>query len=191
MKIQLENLLMHQTVVSLYGRLQHWQDTARPLAKAGWICAGYAAAAMIAAAGVVCHVLINFGPGEQNYSGMYAFGDSLLFLAAFAIASIPSTVAALFFLRPYPAFWRACSGIAAAGALIGIASSVIVITDARSLAAGIAFLCVIAAPLFGLAFGLCGFFAPNRNDRISLFAAAATDIIAFAAWVIACLIRNH
>ena len=122
---------------------------------------------------------------------MNAFGDFLLFLTLFATAAILPTAAALFFLRPYPAFWRVFSGIAAVVALIGLAFSVIVIVNARSPAAGIAFLGVIAAPLFALAFGLSGFFAPDRNSRISLFAAAATHIIAFAAWVITCLVRNH
>jgi hypothetical protein len=46
------------------------------------------------------------GPDRQTSSGMVAFGDSILFLSVFAVTAIPATGAALFFLRPYPLFWR-------------------------------------------------------------------------------------
>ena len=38
-------------------------------------------------------------------AGMFAFGDMLAFLAVFALAAVPPTVAALFFLRSRPGFW--------------------------------------------------------------------------------------
>jgi hypothetical protein len=43
---------------------------------------------------------------------MYAFGDVLLYLGTFAVAAVPATAGALFFLRPYPRFWKALSATA-------------------------------------------------------------------------------
>ena len=53
-------------------------------------------------------------PDRQTYAAMYAFGDSLLFLAVFGVAALVPTGAACFFLRPYPAFWRAITTAAIA-----------------------------------------------------------------------------
>ena len=80
-----------------------------PGAKAGVVIAGYAAA--VAIAFLVAHLYVALTPGvdRQLYSGMSAFGDSLLFLGAFALAAIPATVAALYFLRPYRRAWIALS----------------------------------------------------------------------------------
>ena len=60
------------------------------------------------------------GPGRDTHGGMAAFGDCILFLAIFAVASLPVTGAALFFLRPYPAFWRALAALAVVVALTGL-----------------------------------------------------------------------
>src|SRR5262249_10185139 len=47
------------------------------------------------------------GPDRQTYGAMYDFGDSILFLAVLAVAAVPATGAALFFLRPHRSFWLA------------------------------------------------------------------------------------
>jgi hypothetical protein len=76
----------------------------RPVAKAGLVTLGFIAAFAIAWLVVGIYVAATSGPDRQSSSGMYAFGDSLLFLGAFGLAAVPATGAALFFLRPRPAF---------------------------------------------------------------------------------------
>jgi hypothetical protein len=56
---------------------------------------------------------------------MFAFGDSILFLGVFALASLPATGAALFFLRPYEIFWR----VLAVGAVAIAVTGIIVLVD--------------------------------------------------------------
>ena len=78
-------------------------------AKVGLVAVGYLLALVVAWGTVVAHVAATSGPVAQASSGMYAAGDAILFLAVFAVASIPASGTALFFLRPYPAFWRTLS----------------------------------------------------------------------------------
>ena len=66
--------------------------------KVGLVAAGYVVALLIASAGVALYVASTSGPDRKTYGGMYAFGDSLLFLAVFALAAAPATGAALYFL---------------------------------------------------------------------------------------------
>ena len=81
----------------------------KPQVKVGLVVAGYIIAVAAAAADVGCHLITIGGPARQDYSGMNAFGDSLLFLAVFGVAAVLPTGASCFFLRPYPAFWRVFS----------------------------------------------------------------------------------
>ena len=46
---------------------------------------------------------------RQGAGGMTAFGDSFFFLIVLGGAAIPATVAALYFLRSNPGFWRVLS----------------------------------------------------------------------------------
>jgi hypothetical protein len=78
----------------------------RAAAKFGLVAAGYVGAFVLAAGSVAIYAAWADSPDRQASSGMYAFGDSLLFLALFGLASVPPTVAGLFFLRPYHSFWR-------------------------------------------------------------------------------------
>lgn len=163
----------------------------KPLVKVGLVGAGYVIAVAIAAAAVACRLVAIGGPGRQDYSGMNAFGDSLLFLAVFGVAAVPPTGAALYFLRPYPAFWRGFSIVALVFAFTGLAASTAVAIDSRSTVAGFAFLRILVAPLFALAFGLSGCFAPHRAARIALLAASGIEATGFACWVITCFLRSR
>jgi len=62
---------------------------------------GFVAAALIASGVVALRVATSSGPDRQTYAAMYDFGDSVLFLAAFAVAAIPAAGAALYFLRSW------------------------------------------------------------------------------------------
>src|SRR5258708_40332625 len=86
----------------------------RASVKVGLIAAGYVGAFLVACAVLAIYVASTSGPGRQASSGMYAFGDSLLFLAGFGGAAVPATSAALFFLSAYRSFWLALSSAALA-----------------------------------------------------------------------------
>lgn len=66
--------------------------------KMALVACGYVAAFLFAFAILAVYTASTSTPDRSASSGMSAFGDSLLFLAVFAVAAIPATGAALFFL---------------------------------------------------------------------------------------------
>src|SRR3979411_2190452 len=129
----------------------------RPLARVGLVLGGYVVAFVVASALVAVYVAAASGPDRQASSGMYAFGDDLLFLAVFGIAAVPASGAALFFLKPYRSFWLALSvaalGIAATGLAAVIGYVAARTADAPSLLqtwSALAVLRILVAPLFAL-----------------------------------------
>jgi hypothetical protein len=154
----------------------------RPVAKVGLVAAGYAIAIAIAYAVAAARVAATSGPDRQTYAAMFDFGDSLLFLGVFGIAAVPATGAALFFLRPYRAFWFTLTvfalGAAGSGLLTFmdyVAPAVFTARSVRSLMA-LASLGIFVAPLFAMLFCLSALFAPHRFARRSLMMAAAVEI---------------
>lgn len=151
---------------------------------------GYLAALVVAAVAVGVYAALTAGPAREASGGMYAFGDFILFLGTFTLAAIPATCAALFFLRPFPLFWR----VSVAGALAIAATGVVVLIDflvtqrapANSFLGASATLSpirVILAPLFAIGVGLCALFAPTRFTRIAFLGAAAMETLVFT-WVV-------
>jgi len=152
------------------------------MGKAGLVVTGYVAACAV----VAIYVIATNGPDRQGYSGMYAFGDSLLFLAVFGVAAVPATGAALFFLRPYRSFWLVLSVAALGIAITGLAALFDYVAaqtaDARSILhawSALAVLRILVAPLFALTFLLSGFLAPNRSSRIALLVATVVEATVF------------
>jgi hypothetical protein len=148
---------------------------------------GYVGAFLVAAGVVALHAAWTNGPDRQAYSGMYAFGDSFLFLGVFGVAAVPPTGTALFYLRPYRPFWRVISTLAAVIALTGVAATIVYLTshtaDPRSklqVWSGFAVLRILVAPLLTLAFLLAAVFAPARPFRTALFGATVAEAVAFA-----------
>jgi len=115
---------------------------------------------------------------------MYAFGDSLFFLAAFGVAAIPATGAALYFLRPYRRFWL---GLSIAALLVGATGVAALVSylGAQSASPGstlrylgsFAVLRILIAPLCALGFFLSALFAPSRSSRIALAVAALAETL--------------
>jgi hypothetical protein len=66
------------------------------LAKVGIIVGGYVAATLLAFCVVMIHQAV--WPEVDASSGMYAFGETLLFVAVFGAVAIAPTALALFFL---------------------------------------------------------------------------------------------
>jgi hypothetical protein len=158
----------------------------RAISKAGIVLALYAVAALSAAGVVWIYVAVNAGPDRDQYAGMAAFGDMLLFLGTFALASVPATGTALWFLRPVRAFWIALAALGLCSAMSGI----VALLDYASphLGAGgmlpealsaLMSLRLLLAPCIGLGWLVAGLFAPSTGPRRILLGAAAVDAVGF------------
>lgn len=153
----------------------------KPLFKVGVVAVGYIAAILVASAAVGIRLANTSGPDAHASSGMYAFGDALLFVAVFAVAALVPTGAALFFLRPYRLCWTVLSvfglGIAVTGlmaaALFAIgrhaAPSPLATWDAVSV------LRILVAPLLALMFLVCSVLSPYRFARLAFLAATVIE----------------
>lgn len=154
--------------------------------KVALVVAGYVGAVTIAIAVVYIYVLATDGPERQASDGMYAFGDSLVFLAALGVASLPATGTALVFLRGCRFFWLALSAAGAAWAAAGgLALFALLAAPAAApgswlrVLGGLSPLRALVAPLFALVFFLAGVVAPMRGPRITLLGVAAMEAAAF------------
>jgi hypothetical protein len=150
------------------------------------VVAGYALALVIAFLVLAIYMAATDGPDRQASSGMYAFGDSLLFLGVFVVAAVPATGAALFFLRPYRAFWRIATVGALAIAATGAAAlgSYLVPSASQLLGAWaeLSPLRILLAPMFALTYFLFIVAAPTRSSRIAFVCAGLIETIVFV-WV--------
>lgn len=142
----------------------------KPSSKLISVVVGYAVALVAASVVLSLYVAATDGPDRQASGGMYAFGDSILFLGVFGLASIPATAAALFFLRPYRLFWRFASIGVLAVAATGVASLAVYLfyknegmTSVLGTWSTLTPLRFLLAPLFATAFGLSFLFAPARS----------------------------
>src|SRR6267142_196801 len=70
----------------------------KPILKVGVVAVGYLAALLVASAAVAIRLAHTSGPDAQASSGMYAFGDALLFVVVFGVAALVPSGAALFAL---------------------------------------------------------------------------------------------
>ena len=159
--------------------------------KIALVLAGYVAAIVVAFAVVYIYILATDNPDRQASSGMYAFGDSLLFLAVLGVASLPATAAALVFLRGCRFFWIALAATGAAWAATGgLALLALVAAPAAGsgswlqIFADLSPLRALVAPLFAMVFLLAGVLAPMRWPRVTLLLAAATEAAVFGLTVL-------
>jgi len=154
------------------------------------VAAGYAGAFLAALAIVALYVAATSGPDRQAYGGMYAFGDSLLFLGVFGVAAVPATGAGLYFLRPYVAFWRVLAVGAVTIAVTGLAALWVCVASRAAGASpalqswsAFAVLRILVAPLVALAFLVSGAVAP-RPARIALCGAMISEATVFIYWLV-------
>src|SRR6185369_14182295 len=143
-------------------------------------------ALVVASVAVGIYIAATSGPDRQDYAGMFAFGDFILFLAVFGLAAVPASGAALFFLRPNRSFWRVASVVALAIATTGIAALASYLlsqsTDARSFLGvwtALSPLRILLAPLCAVAFFLAGLFAPTRSSEVAFLVAATVEAAVF------------
>lgn len=153
----------------------------RPLLKIAIVLVGYAAALAIAAAVEAMYVASTSGPDRQTYVGMFAFGDAILYLMVFAVAAVPATAIAFFFLRKQPMFWNALAVLAVIAAMTSLVAGFAYVLPpfARAGWLGLAPLRIFAAPPLALLFLIAGVFAPTRTTRLIFAGAIAAEVMAF------------
>jgi hypothetical protein len=137
---------------------------------------------------------------EQASSGMYAFGDAMIFVGVFGTCALLPTGAALYFLRPYSRFWTVISRLGIAVAVTGVTAAVVFVIgrDAppSSLATWAAFavLRILVAPVLGLTFLVCTLLSPHRAPRLTFLTAtvmeAAVTVFAGLVWVVLPMLRH-
>jgi hypothetical protein len=155
------------------------------------LAAGYIAALVIAVAAVALRIKFLSGPDEEASSGMYAFGDALLFVTVFSICALVPSGAALFFLRPYRRFWLVFSALVVAVAVTGVPAAYLFQVGREPTASAFPawdvflVLRLLVAPLLALTFLVCTALSPYRFARVALAAASAleTAVSAYAGWV--------
>src|SRR5262245_36080281 len=97
----------------------------RTAAKIGVVAGGYIAAAVLASVATALRIAGTNSADAQAASGMYAFGDTLLFVGVFGVAALLPTGAALYFLRSCRPFWLTLSALGLALAATGGAAAVL------------------------------------------------------------------
>jgi hypothetical protein len=161
------------------------------MGKTGIVFGGYAAAFLLAVAAFELRLWMTANnPDAQASSGMYAFGDSLVFVGVFGVAALVPTGLTLYFLRPVRRFWTVASIGALVFAATGVAASVLFWTTRSqppghslfSLAAAMSLGRMIVAPLLTAAFLICAGFAPAIGPRRVFALAALCEGGAAAPW---------
>lgn len=171
-----------------------------PLLKVAVVVGGYIGAALIASAAVAIRMATTRGPDAQASSGMYAFGDVLLFVAVLGVSALVPTGVALFFLRPYRRFWTVASALALAVAVTGAMAAIVFAVDRYTVPspiatwAALAVLRMLVAPLLALTCLVCTVFAPHRAARLAFLAAtvmeAAVSAYAGSVWFLPLLLQR-
>jgi len=154
-----------------------------PARKALLVTGGYLLAVVVAWAIVELYVSSTNTPDRQSAAGMYAFGDTMVFLGAFTLAASPATLLGLYFLRSVPRFWLTISVAAVAIGVTAVVATLSYLLPAPGSTAGtwlaLAPLRILLAPMFGLGFILALALAPTRSSRRLLMAATAMELGSF------------
>jgi hypothetical protein len=169
------------------------------IAKITLVLGGYATALLVAIVAFYLRQLATQGPDAQASSGMYAFGDAVLFLGVLGVLSVFPTALALFFLRPYEKVWRfysvaslAFASTALAAELVNTALRVFGLYQSHWMVLGFFTLQrVFATPIFTLGFFICAFLAPDKRSRRSLLIAAGIEVAVGGYALIHLLIWQH
>ena len=158
----------------------------RPAHRIGLVAAGYVGALLMASAAIAIRVASTNGPNAQASSGMYAFGDALLFVAVFGVSALVPTGAALFFLKPYRHFWTVLSALGLAVAVTGVTAAALFAVGRHAAPSPLAtwatlsVLRILLAPILALTFLVCAVFSPYRSSRFAFLAATLMEAAASA-----------
>ena len=147
------------------------------------VAGGFAAAWIAASATVAFRVARMDASAAQASSGMYAFGDSLLFLAVFGVVALVPSGLALSLLRDHGRVWAVISALGLAIAVTGVAAATLFAVSRHAppstlaTLAGFSVLRMLVAPLLALAFLVCTLFSPRGTSRSALIAAMAMEAV--------------
>jgi hypothetical protein len=159
----------------------------KPALKVGLVSAGYVGAFLVASMVVAIRVANTSGPEAQASSGMYAFGDSVLFIAVFGVLALLPTGVALHWLRSFRGFWVVLSILGLCVAITGVVAAALFTLGRNAvapstLATGAAFsvLRILLAPVLVPVFLSAAFFTPYRAPRIALGVATVVELAVLA-----------
>ena len=164
----------------------------KPCAKAGIVLAGYACALVLAVAVAAARIRgYANNPDAQASSGMYAFGDALVFIFTFGVTALVPTGLALYFARPGQWFWKSFVAGAALLAATNVFAALVYWADHLwphvawlGTASALAVLRMIVAPLVAAAIFVCAEFASGPRTRRMLRIAGVCEILAAAPWML-------
>jgi len=148
-------------------------------AKLRVVVAGYVTAFLAAGVAMVLRVLLTQGDVANASSGMYAFGDTILFIAVFGVVALVPTGLALYWLRPVRRFWIVMAIAALVLAGTGLAAALVIALASSQPrwvgTAAFAVLRMLCAPLLAPAFLIGAAAAPTRRTRLALILAATVE----------------
>lgn len=151
------------------------------LAKTAIVLSGYVAAWLLAGQVVAVHQALT-AADSQGADGMYAFGDSLFFIAAFVFFALVPTGAAIWFLRRSGSLGSGLSALALGVAATAPVAAFVTIAVHGSDPAGLlnllspfAFLRLFLAPLLCVGFLVCGLVFRASPSGKKLFVASALE----------------
>jgi hypothetical protein len=155
--------------------------------KIGIIVVGYILACVGAYVATYIQELTTRGTDAQASQGMFAFGQSILFLFVFGGLALIPTVLAFYFLRSSEKFWNGfaalCLAFSITGLIVVIANALMnanILYIAESSAAVVSLLGVLGAfgaPIFIVGFLVLAVIAPARRPRLLLLASAGLEIL--------------
>jgi hypothetical protein len=156
------------------------------LRKVARVAGGYCIAFAVAIVAVLLRMATYTQPDAYLSSGMYAFSESLLFMAVFGTVGLVPTGFALYYLRPYRRFWVVIAGLgifsalgaATAGVLFAVGRSAHYSTWLGTLSS-LSVLRIFPAPFFGAGFLVAGVFSPYPGPRWVLLATGAVEFAVF------------
>jgi len=159
--------------------------TTRWYGKAGIVLALYAAALIGACGVVVLHAMTIPAADMQASGGMYAFGDSILFLGTAGFLALFPTSLAFYWLRPVEWFWRIASIAGLLAAITGPATVALEIVISRfhleqpnwGLAQFLGWHRIAGAPLLAAGFFICALITPMWWARRAPLTSAAIECV--------------
>jgi hypothetical protein len=155
--------------------------------KFGLVIAGYILAFVIASVATAIRIRLTSGPQAQASSGMYAAGDSFLFMGVFGLLAIPPTALMFFFLRPFTTFWNwfaaACLLFAACGPIVAFANTLINSsmtyspTDLGLILSLVGILHFFGSPILFVGFAVLSVIAPAGRARKFMLISAGLEVL--------------
>ena len=152
------------------------------------VIGGYAIAVLLASGAVALRAAHTSGPDAQASSGMYAFGDAVIWVCVFGLCALIPTGFLLFLLRPHRRFWVVFSTIAVGIGVTSIIAAIIYVTGRAQVGttlgnlAQFSVLRILLTPLLAITFLVCAVVSSWRGPRMALLIAALMEMVT-AIWI--------